>query len=661
MVLTLAQFQPLFSQYKELVRGEMTNVEWSEDGLLSYKTRTDEGLRSYVVDPMAKSKSDVTDDKKDDKKEEEKQSSEKPKSPLQIFDNNLYAKCDDGEKIQLSFDGTTLNHYTNRFTYSPDSSYVVVMKRREVAEREVTFVESSPKSQLQPLLHTNTYVKPGDELTIDLPMLFDLKRNKKVEVDLTPYLNQFHIRQIRWDEDGERFTFEFNERGHQRYQIVEVNASSGELRTLVDEQSDTFIFYNKVWRKHLDSRDEILWLSERDGWRHIYLFDTRKEDRVKRQITKGEWVVRDVLYVDDESETIYFTASGRNKGENPYYTHLYKVGFNGANLTELTPESGNHTITLSPDKSLFVDIYSTPEVEPVAQIRELKTGAITMALERGDASKAEEAGWMRPVVFSAKGRDGLTDIWGNIYFPKGYDPSKKYPVLEYIYAGPHDSHVINSFHVDTYYRAKPSERGYIVVQIDGMGTYNRSKAFHDLCFKNLKDAGFPDRIKWIEAAAEKYSSFDLSRVGVYGASAGGQSSTGALLFFNDFYKAAVSSCGCHDNRMDKIWWNEQWMGYPVGPEYGESSNVDNAHLLEGRLMLIVGEMDTNVDPASTMQVVSALVDAKKYFELLVLPSQGHTFGGDYGMDRAIDFFDRNLKNSPLEFVPTPKKDESKTK
>jgi dipeptidyl-peptidase-4 len=242
----------------------------------------------------------------------------------------------------------------------------------------------------------------------------------------------------------------------------------------------------------------------------------------------------------------------------------------------------------------------------------------------------------------AKGRDGETDIYGVIFRPANFDQDKRYPVIEQIYAGPQDSFVPKNFH-SLYPHQELAELGFIVVQIDGMGTSNRAKKFHDVCWKNLADAGLPDRILWIRAAAKKYPCMDITRVGIYGGSAGGQSAAAAVMTHGDFYKAAVADCGCHDNRMDKIWWNEQWMGWPVGPEYRANSNVTLARGLKGKLLLIVAEMDTNVDPASTMQVVDALIRADKDFELLVVPGSNHGAAeSPYGRRRRADFFVRNL-------------------
>jgi dipeptidyl aminopeptidase/acylaminoacyl peptidase len=244
-------------------------------------------------------------------------------------------------------------------------------------------------------------------------------------------------------------------------------------------------------------------------------------------------------------------------------------------------------------------------------------------------------------VFTAKGRDGETDIWGIIVRPTNFDSTKSYPVIESIYAGPHSSFVPKRFSTQSRHHSV-AELGFIVVQIDGMGTSNRSKAFHDVAWKNIKDAGFPDRILWHRAVADRHTYYDTTRVGIYGGSAGGQNAMGALLFHPDFYHVAVSASGCHDNRMDKIWWNELWMSWPIGSHYSAASNVDNAHFLEGELLLILPEMDTNVDPSSTLQVVDALIEAGKDFDFVMVPGANHGFGGDYGVRKRNDFFVEHL-------------------
>jgi dipeptidyl aminopeptidase/acylaminoacyl peptidase len=278
----------------------------------------------------------------------------------------------------------------------------------------------------------------------------------------------------------------------------------------------------------------------------------------------------------------------------------------------------------------------------VTEFRRSSDGKKLCTLEEADISALQQAGWRAPECVVAKGRDGKTDIYGLIYTPSNLDPTRKYPVIEKIYAGPQEHFVPKTFRVSSFAQ-KMTELGFVLVQIDGMGTNWRSKAFHDLCWQNVGDAGLPDRIAWMKAAAKTRPYMDLGRVGLFGGSAGGQSTLGGLLQYPDFYKAGAADCGCHDNRMDKIWWNEAWMGWPLGPHYVEQSNVTMAHRLQGKLLLTVGELDKNVDPASTMQVVNALIKADKDFELIVFPGGGHGSGGSaYGIRRRNDFFVRHL-------------------
>ncbi|MDD2437026.1 MAG: DPP IV N-terminal domain-containing protein [Massilibacteroides sp.] len=558
-----------------------------------------------------------------------------------INDYNVYIRPIGGkEVIALSFDGNKELYYSPFIQWSPDSKKLATLKIRDVQVRRIPLIESSPESQLQPILQWRDYAKPGDVLPISLPVLFDLTTKKQIQLDTDPFANQFSLYITGWRKDSRAFTFEFNQRGHQRYIVGEVDAQTGEITHLADEQSPTFIHYYNNYRYDLNDGKEMIWSSERDGWRHLYLFNDK--GNVKRQITKGEWVVRKVEYVDEKDQTIYFMASGFNKGEDPYNLHYCRIKLDGTGFEDLTPEPANHRITPSKDRTWFVDVYSRPDLPPVSQLKRTVDASIVAELEKCDITDLLAKGWKMPEVFCAKGRDGKTDIWGNIHRPSTFDPSKSYPVIEMIYAGPHDSHVVKDFLAYNRLISRVCELGFIVVSIDGMGTANRSKAFHDVCWKNLKDAGYPDRIAWIKAAAAEYPYIDTERVGVYGWSAGGQNAMAALLFYNDFYKVAVALCGCHDNRVDKMWWNEQWMGYPIDESYSACSNVDNAHLLKGKLLLINGELDDNVDPASTLQVVNALVKANKNFEQLYLPGRTHSLGGPYEMHRLDDFFVKHL-------------------
>lgn len=562
-----------------------------------------------------------------------------------IKNSNVFirSKGKPSEEIQLSFDGSEGNPYSGNIQWSPNSKHLATVKVMPVKDRTLYLIESSPEDQLQPKMHTRNYPKPGDALEQKQPVLFSVATKERTEVPMHFIEDQFSLSPLKWWKDSRGFSFEYNQRGHQEYSVVEMEAETGNVRKLIKEESSTFIDYSgKKYRYDVEDGKEIIWASERDGWNHLYLIDGRS-GKVKNQITKGEWVVRKVIKVDEDNRWIIFEGSGKQKDQDPYFIQYYRIGFDGNNLQALTWENANHQAVFSEDYEYFVDTYSRLDKVPTTVLRSGKDGKIVLELEEGDISKLEAIDWKMPEVFSAKGRDGQTDIWGMIVRPTNFDPQKSYPVIEYIYAGPHSSFVPKSFSSNPSGVAALAELGFIVVQIDGMGTSNRSKAFHDVCYQNLKDAGFPDRIAWMKAAAEKYPYMDLDRVGIYGTSAGGQSSAGALLFHPDFYKVAVSSCGCHDNRMDKIWWNEQWMG-KMGAHYAASSNTVHAANLEGKLMLIVGELDDNVDPASTYQFADALIKAKKDFELIMVPGMGHSSGGEFGERKRRDYFVRHLLN-----------------
>ncbi|KPK73867.1 MAG: peptidase S9 [Phycisphaerae bacterium SM23_30] len=557
-----------------------------------------------------------------------------------IKDYNLYLRSIySTDEFQLTDDGVE-NHYYSSVSWAPDSRRLVAYHTEPGDNKEVYLIQSSPPEGGRAQLRTRSYDLPGDKLTTREMYVFHAETKNRIKVDLEP-IDFGGAPRLRWKADNNSFTFERTDRGHQRFRVIEVNAEDGEARNVIDEKAETFI---DSWKRgkiqYVDSTNELIWASERDGWNHLYLVDINT-GAVKNQITKGQWLVRGIDRVDEEKRQIWFRTGGLVKDQDPYLIHYCRINFDGTGFIDLTAADGNHSIQYSPDRKYFIDTYSRNDLPPVHELRRAADGSLVCELEKADITDLQETGWVMPEVFRAKGRDGQTDIWGIICRPMNYDSSKKYPVIEYIYAGPHGSHVPKNFSAYSSMQAL-AELGFIVVQCDGMGTSNRSKAFHDVCWQNLKDAGFPDRILWIQAAARKYPYMDAGRVGIYGTSAGGQNAMGAVLFHPEFYKAAVANCGCHDNRMDKASWNEQWMGYPVGEHYAESSNVDNAHLLQGKLFLIVGELDTNVPPESTLRVVDALIKAQKDFELLFVPNGGHGAGGPYGERRKRDFFVRHL-------------------
>jgi len=558
--------------------------------------------------------------------------------------------AEDRNAMLLSVDASEGDAYQlMSIEWSPDSKKLIAYRRRPGHDRVVHFVRSSPLDQVQPKHETsNRYLKPGDVLDFHQPVLFDVATKKQTIVDNALFPRAYQISRPVWRKDSRAYTFEYNQRGHQAYRVLEVNAETGAIRTVIDEQTRSFFAYRpavaglsdtgKNFRFDINDGKEILWMSERDGWNHLYLYDG-VTGRVKNQVTRGEWLVKAVDSVDVEKRQIYFSALGMNADQDPYFIHHYRIDFDGKNLVAFTEANGTHAISWSPNRQYYVDVYSRVDLPTVVELRRVSDRRM-LALEKGDMSRALAAGFTPPEVFKAKGRDGKTDIWGIIVKPHTFDANKKYPVIEQIYAGPQGSFVPKSWGGGQNLLAT-AELGFVLVQIDGMGTNNRSKAFHDVAWKNLKDAGFPDRILWHKAVNAKYPWFDISRVGVYGGSAGGQNAAGAVFLHGDFYDAAFASSGCHDNRMDKIWWNEHWMG-EMGAHYEENSNVTHAHRLKGRLFLAVGEMDTNVDPASTMQVADALIRAGKDFELLVVPNGGHGATGPDGNRRRSDFFLRSL-------------------
>ena len=577
-----------------------------------------------------------------------------------VKDGNVYLQAaTNGQEIQLSRDGAENRAY-DLLEWSPDSQCLIGWRVEPGEIGDVYLIQSSPPDGGRAKLQTRKYAQAGDRFPRYELNLFHIADRQQIKPEVDPFEHEWERPRLHWEKDNTHFTYQQEDRGHQRMRLIEVNDQDGTLRNLVDERTKTFI-----WTAHMEGpeslgiriftylkgSDEIIHASERDGWRHLYLVDPRTGG-IKNQITKGEWVVRGIHWIDETNRQIWFMASGMNSGQDPYFLQYYRINFDGTGLVALTDGNGNHSVQFSPDHRYLVDTFSRVDMAPVTDLRRSSDGSLVCHLESADISELKKEGWEAPEVFVANGRDGRTEIWGNIYWPHDRNPRVKYPVIEDIYAGPQDSYTPKTFSGNNRYRWY-NEHGFVVVKLDGMGTANRSKAFHDACWHDLKDAGFADRILWITAAAKKHPSLDMDRVGLFGTSSGGQSAAGALLFHPDFYKVAVANSGCHDNRLDKASWNEQWMGYLApgklwnkDPDnwYSQSSNIDNAAKLKGNLLLIVGELDSNVPPESTLRLVDALIRAGKNFDMLTVPNADHGAASWLTQRKTHDFFLRHLRH-----------------
>ncbi len=547
-----------------------------------------------------------------------------------------------GDPHFLTNDGSEADSYRGPFLWSPDSAKLAAFRAKAVETRKIHIVQTTPEDQLQPKLITHNYAKPGDDLPLAKPRLFDVTARREIPVDDALFATPWDIRDESWSADSAEFRFVYNQRGHQVMRVIGLRADSGSVRVIHEEKSATFIDYSqKYFFRPLNKSAEFLWASERSGYNHLYRFDTAT-GKLINTVTSGEWNVREVVEFDEAKGSLLLKAVGL-PGSDPYHAHFVRVNLDGSGFTRLTDADGDHGIRFSPDGALYLATWSRVDQPPVTELRRTADGRKIAELERADDSALLTKGWSRPERFAAKGRDGKTDIYGIIIRPLHFDPTRKYPVVEDIYAGPHDHFVPKSYRTWSGSNAM-AEHGFVVVKIDGMGTNWRGKAFHDVCWKNLMDSGFPDRIPWIKAAAATRPWMDLSRVGIFGGSAGGQSTLAGLLNHSDFYHVGVADCGCHDNRMDKIWWNEAWMGWPVDESYAENSNATHAAKLKGKLMLIVGELDNNVDPASTYQVVSALQKAGHSFDFVPIINAGHGAAETpYGKFRRAEFLVRHLR------------------
>ena len=566
-----------------------------------------------------------------------------------VRDHNVWLRDGSGAVDQLTRDGTAGDGYdaVRQLYWSPDARAVVAMRYTDGARPQLTEVQSSPPDQLQPRVERELYRTPGDRIGHLWPHLFDVARRREVPITGCDAPDPEFVAGPDWGGDPARFTFAYDRRGHQLARTFMVETATGVGRTIVDEHSDTFIDHRLRLNWYDAATHQSLWMSERDGRNHLYRYDTAT-GRLLNAVTPGDLVVQawdDKLdQVDVEDNGVFFRAAGLHPGEDPYDVHFCRCQLDGTGLLDLTPGPGTHTVQDSPHGRFYLDTCSRVDRPPTVELRRYDDGGLVCPLERADWTRLLLSGWQPPEPFTAKGRDGKTDICGVIYRPTHFDPGRKYPVVEDIYAGPQKQSVPHAF-ARWRYPMGVAELGFIVVQIDGMGTPGRTKAFHDLCWHNWADCGLDDRAAWIRAAAAKHPEMDLSGgVGVYGGSFGGYAAVRALEARPDLYTVAVAQDGCHDPRLYAQWYGEQYLGWPLGPWYAEQASAAHVDRIAAgaSLLLMMDETDHNVAPSATMQVVNALIHADKDFSFLEIPNGDHMGGGAYADRRREDFLVRHL-------------------
>jgi dipeptidyl-peptidase 4 len=590
-------------------------------------------------------------------------------------DHNLYVRdVSTGTSVQLTQDGVSgwdyatplpsLRLLTDQGTedvkqaaavfWSPDSSKLITYRTDSRNSGRFTSIQYVPPDQLRPKAYVVVYPLPGEVLAKAEPIIFDIQSQKRIEVKTPPIELPFQDGPgFDWSPDGKAILYDYDERGYKAKEIRSIDPETGEQKVIVRDSSEQYIDPGEEFYRFDNATGELLLASERDGWNHLYLYD--KNGRFENQVTQGPWVVRQIEYVDEKARRVYFLAGGREKGEDPYQTHLYNIGFDGKALTLLTPENASHTVSISPDGDFFVDNYSRADLPAKSALRRTKDGSEIRVLETSDVSALEKIGWKPPEPFQGKAADGKTDLYGLIWKPSNFDSSKKYPVIEHVYTGPQDFFVPKTFNAVLRLQSV-AELGFIVVMIDGRGTSGRSRAFHLFSYRNLGGA-FEDHVAMIKQMAAKFPYMDIDRVGVFGTSAGGYGAAHAMLAFPDFYKVGVSISGDHDARLDKAWWNEAYQGYPVQDDYAAQSNVTMADRLQGHLLLVHGDIDDNVHPVETMRFVDALMKSNKNFDMLFVPNMYHGESGPhaaYLVRRRWDYFVQYLLgvNPPRDFVLT---------
>ena len=676
----------------------LTYQKWDDEEIFHYKVRFKEKTESFTINLKSLEKTDNNHTTKIEtkkniqvvKKNRNEFLSPNGKLAAYIEDFNLWIRnTKTGKRIQLTFDGEKDYGYaTNNagwiqskgpvLKWSPKSDKIATFRQdaRGVGEMYLTTTNVG-----HPKLQAWKYALPGDEKIFEIErLIIDIKSKKiiklKMKNDFQRSTTTDHIAgrggellDTQWSEDSSKLAFISSSRDHKEAHLQIADSKTGNVYSLHKENVDTYYesgVRSENWKVLFDS-NEFIWYSEKDNWGHIYLYDLNTK-KLKNRITSGNWLVRKVMHIDSDKREIIFTAGGKEKG-NPYHVYMYKVNFDGNNLTCLTPEKGTHSINTSPNWNYFVTTYSTTKNAPKSILKD-RDGKTLFQLSTSNTDELKENGWQEPIEFNVKARDEKTNLYGLLYLPSNYKKNEKYPVLNYIYPGPQSGSVGNySFMVARRDFQALAELGFAVVAVDAMGTPGRSKSFHDAYYGNMGDNGLPDNIAAIKQLSKKYTSMDLTKVGIWGHSGGGFASTGALLRYPEFYDVAVSSSGNHDNRNYEADWGEKWQGLmqPVdlniednNSEYdSRKTNYDSqanqllVENLKGKLLIAHGMLDDNVPPSNTMLVVDELIKANKDFDLILFPNKRHGYGdlSNYMMRRKWDYFVKHLKGvePPKEF------------
>jgi len=600
-----------------------------------------------------------------------------------IRDDNLWVReVAGGTEKQLTTDGVKDYGYATDnagwtksdrpvVSWSPDSKKVMTFQQDQREVGEMYLVETKVG---HPVLQAWKYPLPGDKVVtmiewvvihLDGPRIVRLKmppdqHRSTFTDDIKSRIGG--LEDVQWSPDGSRIVLVSTSRDHKQELVRLADPETGDVRDVFEEKVETDFESGDGranWR-FLGASNEIIWFSERDNWGHLYLYDL-ETGRLKNQITSGEGPVAQLLQVDEKNRKIVFIGLGREKGRDPYFRHLYSVGFDGGNLRLLTPEDADHQVSLSPSGLFFIDSYSKPDVPPISVVRDIE-GKLLLTLEKADISALLATEWKPPTPFTVKARDGVSDLYGLMFRPTNFDPGKKYPIINNIYPGPQSGSVRSRSFLPASGDAQSlAELGFIVIQLDGMGTPGRSKAFHDAYYGNMGDNTLPDQVAGMKELAGRYPWIDIDRAGIYGHSGGGYATCDAMFRYPDFFKVGVSQAGNHDNRGYEDDWGEKWQGLLVSKPDG-SSNYDSqanqnfAKKLKGKLLLAHGTMDSNVPPYNTLLVVDELIKANRDFDLILFPNRSHGFGNEpYMVRRRWDYFVRYLLGAepPSEYELKP--------